>query len=177
MKILIALLAIAASGLASTHIVDTNVVGGDGRTPIAFGRFVVQGYQRDANGKSALKTKFTVPIVNGAVDFTVEGGTNVYFNAKVYITTSNDPKAVVLDSYDEPVWVVPDTASVLKITDIRGAAIPANLYLKSGTYCITVSPPAWQVVSITVCGGGSGGALFDTYSGLFDSASGLFDAH
>jgi len=173
MKILIALLAIAASGLASTRIVDT-VYLSDGITP-ATGRIVVQGYQRNANGKTALTSTITVPIVAGAVDFSVEGGANTYFQATVYITTADGK--TVLSSYKESPWTVPDTGTVLTIRDLRAAAIPANLYLKSGTYCITVSPPAWQVVSITVCGGGSGGALFDTYSGLFDSASGLFDAH
>jgi len=170
MRIAILLLA-ALPVFASTHIVDS-VYLSDGITP-ATGRIVVQGYQRNANGKTALTSTITVPIVNGAVDFTVEGGTNVYFQATVYITTADGK--TVLSSYKEPVWTVPNTGSTLAITDIRAAAVPANLYLKAGTYCISVTPPTWSVTT-TGCTTG-GGTLFDSATGLFDSASGLFDAH
>ncbi len=156
MKILIALLACGAACLASTHIVDT-VYMADGITPIAFGHINVQGYQRNANGKTALTSTITVPIVAGAVDFSVEGGTNVYFQATVYLTTSDGK--TVLSSYKEPVWVVADTTSTLKITDIRGAAIPANLYVASGTYCLTVTPPTWTIVSCASAGTVSWGGL------------------
>jgi hypothetical protein len=176
MKILIALL-LAVPCFAATHVSDT-VYLSDGITPVPFGYINVQGFQRSVNGKTALTSTIKVPIGGrggGVVDFQLEGGVNTYFQATVYITQS-DGKTVI-SSYQEPPWTVPDTGTTLTIRDIRAAAVPASIYLKAGSYCVTVSPPAWAVVSNTVCGGGSGGTLFDSVSGLFDSALGLFDAH
>lgn len=144
MKIFLALVITGVSALASTRITDT-VYLSDGITP-ASGRMVVQGFQRSANGKTALTSTVTVPIgPGGAVDFRLEGGTNVVFRTRVYITTNNG--RTVLSSYDEPPWVVPDTSSPLTLRDIRGAAVANTTYLRNGLHCINVANSAWSEVT------------------------------
>lgn len=180
MKILNALL-LAVPCLAATHIHDATMKQPDGVTP-AVGRIVVQGFQRNANGQTALTGSFTVPIVAGVVDFTVEGGPGVHFEATVYLTaivTTPDGKTVekVTSSYQEPPWAVVDTSSTLTIRDIRGGAVPTSMFLAGGNYCITVAPPAWTVVSNTVCGGGSGAITWSSMTNPWSTYTGTWSSY
>lgn len=135
MKTLIRLAALAAlascASAAATHIADTLYLT-DGVTVAKCGRIYIEGYRRDANGKTALTGSVTVYIgpsavspsaSDGAVDFELEGGTSVSFKATVYLYDPANCKDQ-RSTYVEPPWVVPITSSTLTIRDIRGAAVP-----------------------------------------------------
>lgn len=130
----------ATPATGGTRITDTLFLA-DGLTPVS-GRILLQGYERDANGKTALTSPLAVPIGGGGtVNFLLEGGYGVHFQESIYPTASSGRSIL------EPPWVVPNTITTLTLRDIRGAGIPNTLARPDGLACINVGSGQWAYVT------------------------------